>query len=646
MSIQIQGCQVVIENPYIRRVLDLTDGICTKTYHIRPGGEKLGDTWYPVFSFESESPFEAAVTVGGKFYEASPAKREQDNNLWNRPSSFTADSVRTGRGRFGDTVDITLVPRGPETPPLRLTIHYEISDRHPFLQKRVSVQNIGTQDVTVEGLTVDMLRFFNRVLPLSTFTNYTQTDDVKTPDPYYMGWTRMEFPDELDMILAPGESMESFDLYEAATAADRQEESVILHRIYKEIAPWICTLNLQLSVGSCQTTEELYQTVDVAAENGFEMLCFSVGQVFTNTGDYIPRPDLFPDGYRDIKRLVDYCHARGLKTMPHCSAVIAWRNTKVCQEHEDWQCLGPDGLRYDPFGFGNMCYHSPWGDYIREKLFYLLDEIGFDGLALDGPVHGLVCEEKNHTHRSPASVNFMNWMWEKKFYGDIAARGKILTVPEVWNAIFLGANETPGGYREEDQNEFGGMPLVAMTRACVYESRYHTPPCCIWTSFNLEEYHGHSIEASEADTATYEHALAGMLGYGIDNSIYAKEPYIGESTKKVYFKWIGIFKQYRETLLGDFIHIAQPNGYQPDAVLHTRPDAETPALLIVFNPCVEEKTVDYTLPLQYAGLAPGSSVMIEGKRIRLDSVSGASVEISLAPHEVKAVPVTRAAAIE
>lgn len=44
MSIVKEGSRLVLENEFMRRVLDLTDGICTKTYHIRPGGQKLGDT--------------------------------------------------------------------------------------------------------------------------------------------------------------------------------------------------------------------------------------------------------------------------------------------------------------------------------------------------------------------------------------------------------------------------------------------------------------------------------------------------------------------------------------------------------------------------------------------------------------------------
>ena len=49
--------------------------------------------------------------------------------------------------------------------------------------------------------------------------------------------------------------------------------------------------------------------------------------------------------------------------------------------------------------------------------------------------------------------------------------------------------------------------------------------------------------------------------------------------------------------------------------------------------------MQYLLPLQYAGLAPGKTVIAEGNEIRLDSVSGAAVAIELAPYEVKAIPI-------
>ena len=645
MSITKQENRLILENEYLRRVIDLTDGVCTKTYHIRTGGKKLGDTWYPVFSFEPSAPFEAAVTLNGQDYEAAPFDRNTvegcQQDLWQRKGAFAVTDVILGKGKHGDTADIVLKNRLPGMPEVELHLLYEVCDEMPLLCKKIRLINKGDSPVSVDHMTVDILRFFDRRLTLSVFSNYYTSQNIKKEDDYYFAWTRLEFPGELGMVLKPGEEMESFDLYEAVTSMDRQEESIILHRIYKKLAPWICNIQNGLCTNSCETWEELLQLADTAKEAGFDFVSLHVGQVFTNTGDYIPRPDLFPDGYADVKRLVDYFHSKGIKVLPYCSATIAWRNSQVCIDHPDWQCLGPDGMRYDPFGFGNMCYHSPWGDYIREKLFYLLDEVGFDGLALDGPVHGLVCQEVNHSHPSEKAVDFMNWMWENRFYGEVVGRGKILTAPETWNAIFMGVSQIPGGHREEDENEFGGMELMVMKRACAYEARYMTPPCCHAYGIPLEPYHGHCINASEENTATYEHAAATSFGYGFNGGAYGKVPYIGPNTKAIYDKWLALYRQYRETLLGDFIHIAQPNGYQPDAVLHTRPGAETPALLVVFNPCGKKQTVNYTLPLQYADLAPESDVMAEGKTIRLDSVSGAAIQVELAPYEVKAIPITR-----
>ena len=640
MGIICNGNTVVLENEYYRRVIETGNGIATKTFHIRPGGEKLS-VWYPVFSFEESAPFEAAVTVDGKNYEAGPYERHSQADLWRREGAFSLESIVPGKGDYGDTVEFALGSRLPGMPELELDILYEVADDLPLVRKKVRVRNRGRKAVTVDALAVDILKFFDRRLPLSVFSDYYK--DVRKEDLYYFTWTRMEFPDELEMVLEPGEEMESFDLYEAVTAVDRQEESVILQRIYKRLAPWICELRPSLCVSSCGTAEELYRVAEEAAENGIERVALHVGQVFTNTGDYIPRPDLFPGGYPDVKKLIDRFHEKNIKVLPYCSATIAWRDTQVCREHPDWQCLGPEGLRYDPFGLGNMCYHSPWGDYIREKLFYLIsDEVGFDGLALDGPVHGLVCQETNHKHRSEKSVNFMNWMWEKKFYGEVVAKGKMLTAPETWNALLMGISKIPGGYREEDQNEFGGLDFVTMCRSCIYEARYATPPCAHTTSFNMDEYHGHSVEASEENPASYEHALAGMFGYGLSGDMAATRPYIGENTKRIYRKWLHILQTYRETLLGDFIHLAQPNGYDPDGVLHTNARAEAPGLAVLFNPTGEEKEFAVTLPMKYASLQSGSQVQIEGRRIRLDSVSNAQVIFSLAPYEVKAVPILRA----
>lgn len=288
-----------------------------------------------------------------------------------------------------------------------------------------------------------------------------------------------------------------------------------------------------------------------------------------------------------------------------------------------------------------MCYQSEWGDYIKAKLFYLIDEIEFDGLALDGPYHGLPCLDTNHKHKTKESVKFLNWCWEKEFFGEVVAKGKTIKAPQVWNAELLGVSKVPGGYREEDQNEFGGMPLITMTRACLYESRYSTPASATWTTFMIEPWHGHSFEVSEENTATYSHAIASMYGYGHDGGVLAQKPYVGEKTKAIYNEWVQWFKKYKETLQGEFIHLSQPNGYDADGMMHVNPEAETPALIVLFNPTADKKRVFHLLPLRYAGFEEEDVAIVEDKVLVLDSSANAFYETVLEPYEVKTIPVVR-----
>lgn len=637
MGVTIENKKVIIKNEYYYREINISQGAETKVFLVRPNGEKRGDVWYPVFAFECGAPYEAAVTVNNKVYQAGPWKHEAQ---WDREGAFDVVNAEKDSGNFGDILRLHCRGRNNSVPGLELVIEYEIADNMPLLMKFVKVKNISDSDIVVDNVTIDILRFFDGKIALSVFSDYYW--DVKRNDEYYACWTRIEFPEKININLKPGESFETFKCYEAVTSSDKDEEAVILHRIYKKLAPWTTKVYVKQAVNTCKTYNELIEFADTAAENGIEEVELFVGQLFTNTGDYIPRPDIFPNGYEDMKKLVNYYHGKNLIILPYCSTTIAWHSSEVYKQHSDWQYLGPDGIRYDPGALGNMCYQSPWGDYIAKKLFYLLDEIGFDGLGLDGPYHGLTCLDKNHKHVNPESLKFMNWMWEKRFFAEVVKRDKIITAPQEWQALLLGVKERPGGYREEDMAVIGGMPLVVMQRSCLYDARYEVPACATWSACNIEKYHGHSIEASEENTATYEHAIASMFGYGQNGILYSKKIFVGENTKKVFHKWVEFFKKHKQTLAGEMVHIAKPNGFEPDAVMHVSPEADIPAVLVAFNPLDEEMNVSYELPLKYAGFKGNGVADVEGiGRITLDSRGHGVVNVKFKPFEVKTADILK-----
>lgn len=637
MGITVQDKKIVIQNAFIKREMDISEGLTTTVFHIRPNGEMRGEGWYPVFAFEGSLPFEAAVTINGRTYEAGPWKHLKE--WYERQGSFTVIQVEQDRGNFGDVLRLYCLGREADFP-VELVIEYEIADDLPLLTKIVKVNNISGSPVTVDNVTVDMVRLFEGKVELSVFSDYY--GDIMKHEDFYMGFTRLEFPKPIGMVLQPGQSFETFKCFEAVTSGNRDEASIILHRLYKKIAPWITEPQIRRVVDNCSTYDELMQIADQSVADGIESVELFLGQLFTNTGDYIPRADLFPNGEEDIKRLIDYYHEKGLTVLPYSSTTIAWHGTQVCEDHTDWQYLGPDGIRYSPGGLGNMCYQSPWGDYIEEKLLHLLDYCGFDGLALDGPYHGLPCLADDHKHDKPQSVEFMNWMWEKNFFKEVTKRGKILTAPQEMQAMFLGMHQRPGGYREEDQFTMGGMRLVTQTRAFMFDSRYKDPSCSTWTSCNLETYHGHSIEPSEENTATYDHAVGGMFGYGHSGVLYGKKLYIGENTKKVLEKWIQFYKRYRSTLAGEIVHLARPTGFEPDAVMHVSLEASVPALLVVFNPLEKASSITLELPLKYAGFAGGDVAVVEQLGpISLDSRGHGMVTLQLKPNEIMTLEINR-----
>lgn len=61
----------------------------------------------------------------------------------------------------------------------------------------------------------------------------------------------------------------------------------------------------------------------------------------------------------------------------------------------------------------------------------------------------------------------------------------------------------------------------------------------------------------------------------------------------------------------------------------------------MFNPVGERMDFTAALPMRYAELPGGSTVLVEGKRLVLDSNSNVSVHTALEPYEVKAVPIER-----
>ena len=647
MPITIDTTTITLRNSWLSRRLSLADGTAyTSEFLLRPYGEWGGDSWIPFVWPGTRWPVEAAVFVGGREHWFGPQRDPAVKEVPYDTPSFQLESHTVARTKLGERLTLRLRPARPDVPPLELLVHYEIADDLPLLIKSLEVINIGEAPVVIDNVTVDMFIYERLDKELRVFTDYYDAyGKSRRKDTAFAGWVRREFPQPIGLPLPPGERFESFRVFEYATPDDADEAALVKQRIFHVLAPWITRQSITQEVDGVKTFEDLLRLADNAAALGIECVNLFIGQLFTNTGDYRPRPDLFPNGAEDLKRLVAHFHARGVKVVPYCALTIAWQRSlcgdnaaRVCDDHDDWQYLGPEGVRFNCWGWGNMCYQSAWGDYITGKLNWLTRDLGFDGLFIDGPYHGLPCLATNHKHTTAASVPFMNWDFERKLYAQWRERGLYFTVPQDPAAILFGANARPGGYTETDYAAIGGMPLVVATRARLYDARHDLPGNCAWGYHVLDPLHGHGIEPSEDDPRSFEHALAGTFGYGHWGLLRGRKQFVGPKTEAIFRKWIGFYRQYRETLGRGFIHLVRPDGRHPDAVLHVNPAADPPAIVVAFNPARELATLHLCLPLRHAGFAAGATARAEGiGDLPLDSGGRGQLSITLAGGEVRAV---------
>ena len=76
--------------------------------------------------------------------------------------------------------------------------------------------------------------------------------------------------------------------------------------------------------------------------------------------------------------------------------------------------------------------------------------------------------------------------------------------------------------------------------------------------------------------------------------------------------WVGWFKRYRRVLTADLVHVRRPDGQSIDGIMHVDPRnaAGNIAMAAFFNPTTANLTTTIALPLYYAGVTPGGSVVV------------------------------------
>ena len=632
--------KLIINSNYLKREIDLSEGP-----HSRELFSKSPDDAFFKASHHGDNwgiPFEAAIKLNNKWEQIGI--HQQRNVLWNQTASFDIISTDEKALLGGAEYKIFCESSLDRLKGITVIITYEVSNELPYLRKQVKVINNSKDAILIQNICVELI--YSSRIGRNIVFQHDYRQDVCGQNRHYIGFHDCQFPDDIDFELKPQGSIDSFNVYEIFVPDDECGQAVWTGRVLKKLAPWASSPSIIFQCsGICPTQEKkgvkaFEDIISQCYEAGVEMIMFFLGQIWTNTGDYQIRKDLFPNGEKDLKELLEYIHARGMKVGVYCSYSIALHGSEIRENNLDWECIDEYGVKFNPGAWGNMCLLSQWGDYIKEKFFWLVDELKFDELQIDGPTD-IPCFEKTHNHSSLGNYNYKSWEWEKSLFDMLKKHNVAFSIPRGINYILMGASRIPGGYTEQDFCHDSGIKLLTNYRSSMYNQRKYIPAWAAWGFLALGSYHGNSIGATEETPRIFEQGIAALLGYGNGSFISGQELYHGPETQNILNKWMILFKQYRQTFGGDFIRLASPNGKQIDAVLFTNPIASCRALAIFFNPTEKELETSFVLSLKYAGFSAGQKINIIGEADNkksthvVDPCFNISFEVKLSSYEVK-----------
>ncbi len=525
---------------------------------------------------------------------------------------------------------------------IEVSVFYELYDGLPVLAKWFTLHNGSADEVMLDTFTSEILAVVEaesdvevpgrwELPPLYVETDYSfggftpaSTQEVARwlPDPLYASQVNYarRTPCLLEVApplgpahaLAPGDTFESFRTFELVhDSSERERRGLARRRMLRTLAPW-CTENPILMHVRSAEPDAVRLAIDQCAEVGFEMVILTFGSGFD-------MENVAPDYLAQMRELADYAEGKGVELGGY--SLLSSR--RISDEHDvvDPATGLPGGAK-----FGNApCLESEWGQAYFAQLERFLDATGFDLLEHDGSYPGDVCGSTSHPgHRGLADSQWRQWTRIRDFYRRCRALGVYLNVPDWY--FFSGSNKIGMGYRETNWS----LPRelqVLHGRQNIYDGTWLKTPSMGWMFVPLVEYHGGgaaaTLEPLSEHLDAYERHLANNFLAGVQACYRGPRLYDTDETRELVLSQVAFFKEHRDILESDVVHVRRPDGRDLDALLHVNPALATPGLLVVHNPTDRPIARTLAVDLYYTGLTGRARVRT------LTGAASAAVEVTL-----------------
>ncbi len=515
---------------------------------------------------------------------------------------------------------------------LGVTVHYELYDGLPLLGKWLTVSNGTGQSLTLDRVTTELLAAVEaesavdtrptnrwRLPPIAVLSDYSfgGMDPVTSSrvtewlaDPEYR--TQVHYHRQTPCLLVsrppigpgvqlePGQTWTSWRTWLLVQDSDdRERQGLGLRRAMRTLAPW-CTENpLMMHVRSADTAT-FRAAVDQCAAVGFEMIIYTFGSGIDLENEN-------PAYQARIKADVDFAHSRGIEV-----GAYSLFSSRHIDEAND--VIHPDTRKPGGAVFGHApCLGSSWGTNYLRRIRHFIETTGLDLLEHDGPYPGDVCASTQHPgHRGLADSQWTQWRDSAAFYAWCRSRGLYVNAPDFY--FLTGSSKTGMGYREDNWSLPRAQQLIH-GRQNIFDGTYEKTPTMGWMFVPLTEYHGGgqaaTLEPLDAHRDDYEAHLANNLGAGVQACYRGPRLYDTDATRNLLARWVRWFKEHRDILESDIIHLRRADGRDLDYFLHVNPQLKRCGLAMVYNPLPDPIEQTLTLPLYYTGLAKTARIRQE-----------------------------------
>lgn len=452
----------------------------------------------------------------------------------------------------------------------------------------------------------------------NTWASHNQAEDKFLDFPHH-SLLVSRLPMGPSQMLAPQTAFTSFTTFELLHDSDDRERQSLAHRrFYRTLAPQVTESLLTGGITS-HDRKELKHFITQMSELGFERL-----DVMAWPGIAHDRLD---DDYVALwKEIADFAREKGI--------VIGGYELQVASRGrgKEVDCIDPETGKPGSLFGQSVCIASKWKDTYYPAMWKFFDRTGLMTYNMDGPYHGDVCASVTHAHhRGLYDSQWEQWKTQVEVLHELQRRNMYVPIPD-W--YFLNGQSATGmGYREASANLTPRQQLL-LGRQYIYDGTWHKTPTMGWMTLQLVGFYTNDpkvgLEPLSQNLARYETGLFQHLASGCQFTVRGKRLYDTPETKAMVMKWVKWFKQYRDILTSDIIHLGRPTGRDIDLMLHVNPAIDNKGLLVAFNPTDRTITKTVRVPLYYTGINNEAAITgSDGKVIKKQPDAGSAIELQL-----------------